>query len=194
MQAITILWYILKFIFQIVMTIVGIVVIPLFLFRTEHFTCEHKESMPARRFKDKWFDSIFGNREDGIDGDKPYKEQHNYKLNWLTTYNWVAIRNGIHNLSLRLGVNEEIVSYKWVGRVDTADTIGKEGYVHSIATGKSGKKYQMWRYAKLWYKDRGLLINIGYKNFNVKPKDLPKLYKYSFTLCISPLKQFHPAT
>lgn len=193
MQVFTILKYTLMFIFQLVMTLVGMIIIPLFMLRTEKFACEHDQSRPNRRFKDKWFDSIFGNREDGIDGDRPYKNQHNGKLTWWSTYNWVAIRNGIHNLSLRLGVDEEIVDYQWVGFRNTADTIGKEGFVHSTAIGKSGKKYQMWRWCKLWTGKYGIEMNIGYKNFNVQPKDLPKHYKYSFTVSINPFKQFEPA-
>jgi len=72
----TIVKYLFMFIFQLFITVVGIVLIPLFMLRTEEFEPEHKESMPNRRFKDKWFDSIFGNREDGIDGDGPYKAKY----------------------------------------------------------------------------------------------------------------------
>jgi len=189
-----IIQYILMFIFQLFMTLVGILVIPFFMFRTEPFICEHSESRPNRRFKDKWFDSIFGNVEDGIDGDKPYKSQHNGHLTWWSTYNWCAIRNGIHNLSLRMGVNEEIVRYTWWGRVDTADTVGREGYVHSIAIGKSGKRYHMWRWCKLWFSNYGIEMNIGYKNFNLSANTkFPKKCKYSFTVSVNPLKQFEPA-
>lgn len=75
-QLLTITWYIIKFVFQLLMTVVGIILIPLFLFCTTEFECEHESSRPNHRFKNKWFDAIFGNKEDGIDGDKPYKAKY----------------------------------------------------------------------------------------------------------------------
>lgn len=89
-----------------------------------------------------------------------------------------------------MGVDEEIVDYQWKGEIDAEDRVGHEGFVHSTAIGKSGKKYQMWRWCKLWFSRYGIEMNIGYKNFNIQPKDLPKHYKYSFTVSVNPLKRF----
>jgi len=92
-----------------------------------------------------------------------------------------------------MGVDEELVDYKWTGYRLTEDRIGREGFVHSTAIGKSGKKYEMVRWCKLWTKNRGIEFNFGYKNFNVQPNDLPKVYRYSFTVSINPIKKFEPA-
>jgi len=108
--------------------IIGWVLVPLFMTRQEKFECKHKDSRPNRRFKNKWFDSIFGNRDDGNDGDVYYKRKC-AKLTWWTTYNWVAFRNPIHNLALKMGVDEVIKDYKWVGNRYTEDRIDREGFV-----------------------------------------------------------------
>ena len=176
------------FIFQLLMTVVGIILIPFFLFRTESFECKAVESLPSIRFKDKWFDSIFGNSEDGLLGDKPYKAKTAPSL-WAT-YNWCAIRNPIHNLALLMGVNEEIVGYTWVGNRYTEDRIGHEGFVYSEALGVSGKVYPMYRWCKLLYKTYGIEMNLGYKNFNIT--EFPKAYHYSFTVSFNPFKGFEP--
>ena len=184
-----ILKFFIMFIFQLVVTFIGIFIIPIFMFQQEEFECEHIDSRPNRRFKNKLFDSIFGNSEDGNDGDKPYKQKFS-KLTWWTTYNWCAFRNTIHNLALRMGVNEVITDYKWSGNRYTEDRIGREGFVYSVATGESGKTYSMYRWCKLFYKDYGIEMNIGYKNFNIQ--ELNKHYKYSFTVSINPVKKFEP--
>jgi len=175
------------FIFQLLVTVIGWFLIPLFMIRQEEFDCTNEASRPNRRFKDKWFDSIFGNSEDGNDGDIYYKEKYD-SLNWWTTYNWCAFRNPIHNLALAMGVDEVITSYLWQGYRYTKDTVGHEGFVYSKATGESGKVYPMYRWCKLLYKDYGIEMNIGYKNFNIG--DLNKHYKYSFTVSINPFKRF----
>lgn len=176
------------FIFQLLMTLVGMILIPFFLKRTEAFECEHEESRPSIRFKDKWFDSIFGNSEDGLLGDVYYKAKTT--PSWWTTYNWCALRNPIHNLALRMGVNETIVNYTWIGNRYTEDRIGREGFVYSEAVGASGKVYPMYRLCKLLYKTYGIEMNLGYKNFNIT--EFPKAYHYSFTVSFNPFKVFEP--
>ena len=176
------------FIFQLLMTVVGMMLIPFFMKRTESFTCSNATSLPNIRFKDKWFDSIFGNSEDGLLGDIYYKAKT--VPSWWTTYNWCAIRNPIHNLALRMGVNETIVNYTWVGNRYTEDRVGREGFVYSEALGKSGKVYPMYRWCKLLYKTYGIEMNLGYKNFNIT--EFPKAYHYSFTVSFNPFKGFEP--
>ena len=186
---VNIIKFFMMFIFQLLVTVLGIFLIPMFMFRQESFECEHKDSLPNKRFKDKFFDNIFGNTEDGNLGDKPYKQKFS-KLTFLTNYNWCAFRNPVHNLALKMGVNEVITDYKWVGNRYTEDRIGREGFVYSTATGKSGKKYDMYRWCKLFFKNYGIEMNIGYKNFNIQ--DLNKHYRYSFTVSINPFKKFEP--
>jgi len=52
----------------------------------------------------------------------------------------------------------------------------------------SGKyiKYSDWK----WQYNIGIECNIGYKNFNIT--QVPKFYKYSFTVSINPFKKFEP--
>lgn len=180
---------VLMFLFQTLMTLIGYFILPFFLKRVEPFEGSNEYSKEALRFKDKWIDYIFGNSEDGVDGDIYYKRKYD-KLTLWTRYNWVALRNPIHNLALKQGVDETIVSYTWTGNRYTEDRIGREGYVHSVAVGESGKKYHMIRWCKLWYKGYGVECNIGYKNFNIK--EVGKHYKYSFTVSINPFKRFEP--
>jgi len=191
-----IIWTLIKFIFQLFMTILGWFLIPIGMLFMEPFTPTNAGSRDydfQKRFKWKWFDAIWGNSEDGI-ADIGYMNKYPkpYKPTWWRTYNWFAHRNPIHNLALTMGVNETIIGYSWIGRIDTEDRIGREGYVSSVATGVSGKQYRMIRWCKLWYKDIGIEFNFGYKNFNINPKDLPKHYKYSFTVSINPFKKFEP--
>lgn len=175
------------------MQIIGIVLIPIALLFQEEFEPEHIESriLPDgtknKRFKWTWFDAIWGNSEDGNCGDASYFNKFT-KLGYWTELNWCAFRNPIHNLALKMGVDDYIVDYKWQGNRYTEDRIGKEGFVYSVATGSSGKRYEMVRWCKLWYKDYGIEMNIGYKNFNIQ--EVGRHYKYSWTVSINPFKKF----
>jgi len=173
--------------FQLIFIISGIIFLPLFLTRVKSFDCLAIDSRPSVKFKDKWIDYIFGNEDDGLDGDTPYKSRKGINW-WVNRYNWVALRNPIHNLANKMGVNEVIVDYKWLGNRNTEDRIGHEGWCYSEATGESGKVYQMFRWCKLFYKNYGIEMNIGYKNFCVQYLNIP--YKYSFTVSINPFKKF----
>lgn len=173
--------------FQLIMTVIGWVLVVPFLKRVEPFECEHEASRPNVRFKDKWIDSIFGNSEDGLGGDIYYKAKYK-ELNLWTRYNWVAHRNPIHNLALKMGVNEVIMDYNYIGNRYTEDRIGYEGFLYSEAKGISGRVYPMYRWCKLFYKNYGIEANLGYKNFNIK--ELGVKYKYSFTVSINPFKKF----
>jgi len=136
-------------VFQLLMTVVGMLILPLFLKRVEEFECTNETSRPALRFKDKWIDAVFGNIEDGVDGDIYYRRKYE-KLDMKTRYNWVAIRNTIHNLALSMGVNEVISSYVWAGNRYTEDRVGKEGWCYSEAIGESGKVYMMFRWCQMF--------------------------------------------
>lgn len=177
-------------VYQVLMIVLGVVLLPFFVRSVESFDCSNETSRPNVRFKNSWVDSIWGNSEDGLDGDVYYKTKYSNKLNWWTRYNWVALRNPIHNLALRQGVNEVIVNYLWKGNRYTEDRIGREGWVYSEAVGASGKVYPMFRWCKLFVGEYGIECNIGYKNFCVQ--EVGKLYTYSFTVSINPFKKFEP--
>lgn len=129
--------------------------------------------------------SAFANSK-ATKGDKYYKAKTT--PSWWTTYNWCVNRNPIHNLALKMSVNEVITHYTWIGNRYTEDRIGREGYVYSEAIGISGKVYPMFRWCKLFTSTHGIELNIGYKNFNIQ--ELNKHYKYSFTVSINPFKKF----
>ena len=177
-------------VFQGLVTVIGWMVIPFFLTRVEEFDCLH--GYRTFRFKDKWFDNIFGNYEDGIDYDVYSLEKlgGKEKLNLWTRYKWCAYRNSVHNLALRMGVNEKIVEYTWKGNRYTEDRVGCEGWLYSEAKGESGKVYPLFRWCKMWLPGRGVEFGIGYKNFNIK--EVPAFYTYSFTVSINPFKKFEP--
>lgn len=178
---------VLLFISQIFLTVIGWFILPFFMTRIEPFECVNIDSRPNARFKDKWIDAIFGNVNDGNEGDAPYKAKYK-SLSWWTRYNWCAFRNPVNNLKLFQGVDEVITDYYWDGYRYTEDRIGREGFVISYAAGESGKVYPMLRWCKLWFKDYGIECNIGYKNFNIE--QFPKHYKYSVTISINPFKKF----
>jgi len=188
--------FLVMFIVQLVITVIGYFLVPIFMSRMESFTPTNKTSRYPwqKKFKDKWVDAIWGNNEDGIADVyymKKYGKPEDYKPTFWRTYNWLAFRNPIHNLALKMGVDDLIQDYKWIGNPNTEDRIGREGFVWSVAYGK--KEYHMYRWCKLWYKDIGVEMNIGYKNFNVDVNKLPKRYKYSFTVSFNPFKKFEPA-
>ena len=190
-------WYIVLFLFQLVVTILGWVLVPLGMLFMEPFkptNAGSKDYKFQKKFKWRLFDAIYGNSEDGI-ADVGYTQKYPtpYEPTWWRTYNWLAWRNPIHNLALKMGVDDLIVLYKWIGNPNTEDRIGREGFVFSVAISGSGKKYYMYRWCKLFYKDYGIEMNIGYKNFNIEVNDLPKHYKYSFTISVNPFKKFEPA-
>ena len=181
--------------------------------KVEPFNCTHEESRPNVKFTNEWVDSIWGNKEDGLDGDKPYKQKFSELTLW-TRYNWTAIRNSIHNMALTDGVHEKIIDFVLIGDEEVQDRIGKEGEQYSIAYGESGRKYEMYRKCKIsptatkiargYYKIKsmifgseyddkrqyGLEYTIGYKNINVNRNELNKFYEYSFTISWNPIKKF----
>jgi len=134
---------------QPVMTVLGCIILPFFMTRVKPFECINVDSRPNTRFKDKWIDAIFGNINDGNEGDAPYKAKYKGVLTWWTRFNWCAFRNPVNNLKLWQGVDEEIIDYQWDGYRHTEDRVGREGFVISYAIGESGKIYPMLRWCKL---------------------------------------------
>jgi len=175
------------FSFQFVMMILGLVVVAIALFRTEPFKCNNPQIKDARRFKNKWIDAIWGNEDDGIDGDTYYSAKYS-KLTYWTSYNWSALRNPVNNLGMRLGVNDNIVEYKVYGKKHVSDKIGQEGFQYTEAITDSGKVYPLYYYTKRLFGNYGIKFDAGYKNFNITK--VPKHYKYGFVLNFNPFKHF----
>ena len=147
------------FVFQLVVTVIGWFLLLYFTHKVEPFECVSVDSRPTTKFKNPWIDFIFGNINDGLEGDAPYRAKYKGKLTWWTRYNWCALRNPINNLKLHMGVDEVVVDYKWEGFRYTEDRIGKEGFVYSEATGLSGEVYPMYRWCKL-FKTSEVIYNI----------------------------------
>lgn len=171
-----------KIILQITIELIGLVLIPFFLFRTEPAEVDNDKARilpngkPNRKFKDKWFDYIFGNKNDGIYGDWNYWFINKRKPSYLNAYIWTAIRNPIHNLSLKMGVDDLIADYQEYHLT--------KYLVYSIATGTKGK-YRLLRYKrnyKFFGKCKHCDLYLGYKNFNVKGKELPAYFQYQFAI------------
>ena len=174
-----------KILLELITTLIGMIIIPFFLFKTEEFKPVHVNAriLPNgeknRRFKDKWFDSIWGNEDDGIYGDINYWNKHFHKPSFLSAYVWTAIRNPIHNLSKRLGVDDYIIAYE-------EHKLGS--LVYSEVYNASGKVYPLLRFKKTWNNGKWTDIYIGYKNFNVN--EVPKHYTYQFGLKFNVLRGF----
>ena len=120
----------------------------------------------------------YGN--DGTDGDINYRRMVG-KVNYWTRFNWLAIRNRAYNFQHWIGVHTVITRIeghgaRWKeigwGVWDAYDTKGRRYFEYII-----GIPY--WKRKDGTY--RGLCASIGYKNFNIKVKDLPKYYEYSFS-------------
>ncbi len=177
---------------QLFFIFLGLFILPFFLNRT--ITAKNSKNEDITIFKDKWIDYIWGNMNDGIDGDKNYQTQFKSswlgKINdtWLLRYNWVALRNEIENLSLHMGIDATIRNYKWKGYRYTDNSKGNDGWIYSVATTEDGKKYPMFRYCKRWIGTRGIVFCVGYKNFNIK--NTPEHYRYSMVLAFNPIKQW----
>jgi len=197
------------FIIQVFFIIIGPIVVGLALLfnRIEPFDPISKASRPNHRFKDKWINAIWGNDDDGIDGDIYYLLVHvNGKRNFWTRFNWTVLRNPVHNLGLKLGFNGIAVRHigfrKGFKKSECVTKIynndynncldskpNRTGFEYTEVYKKNGKMYPMyrlrWKYPFIKY---GIKCNIGWKNFNVS--ELPKHYKYTFTILVNPFKTF----
>ena len=169
----------------LILSLIGMILIPIFLLRTEPFDTINPlaKTLPNgeknRRFKDKWFDSIWGNEDDGIYGDINYWNKHFHKPSFLSAYIWTAIRNPVHNFTKRIGVNTTIVRY---------DVYRFGSLIYSKAYGVNNKVYPMIRFKKTWESGKWTDIYIGYKNFNVNK--VPKHYTYQFSMKFNFLRGF----
>jgi len=198
------------FIIQLLAMIISpiIVGIALMLNRIEtKNNCINSTSNPSTKFKDRWIDSIWGNDDDGLDGDIYYLKDHvKFKRNFFTRFNWLVFRNPVHNLGLKLGFNG--VAIKHIGFRKTFNNSicetkvfnndfkncldskkDKQGFEYTEVYDKHNKMYPMYRLRwKYPFVNYGLKCNIGWKNWNVHKVN--SYYRYTFTLLINPFKKF----
>jgi len=93
-----------------------------------------------------WFDDIYGNPVDGIDGDKAYRER--VKTRFMRRTRWCAFRNPINNYLRSLGPYGRVEGVKEYhsGRFHRIDaTIGGEEY-HMCRYRLFGSVYWQWGY------------------------------------------------
>lgn len=205
--------FLITLIFMVISPIV--VSIALLLNRIEEKNdCINSTSNPNHKFKDKWIDTIWGNDNDGIDGDIYYLQYHvNNKRNFWTRFNWTVLRNPVHNLSLKLGFNGKLeyvrilrlpfrnAKFSRLNVVLNKDQMKTNSciYKNELDSKKEkqgfeyievNKKYPMYRIRwKYPFLNRGLKVNLGWKNWNID-QGCDVDYHYTFTFTINPFKKF----
>jgi len=181
----------------------------LLLNRIEDYEPKNETSRPNHKFKDKWIDAIYGNKDDGIDGDIYYLQSHvDGKRNFWTRFRWTVLRNPVHNLGLKLGFDR--IPVKHIGfrkafknsKCSTKEfnndyencldsKVNKTGFEYTEVYDENNKMYPMYRLRwKYPFTNHGLKCNIGWKNWNVGPDVIGKPISYTFTFLINPFKKF----
>ena len=191
-----------------------IVGIALLLNRIEDKTdCLNSTSNDSTKFKDKWIDAIWGNDDDGLDGDIYYlTRQVDYKRNFFTRFNWVVFKNPVHNLGLKIGFNGFIVSIKQfmiplnnsnIPKVNlTLNNLIKAhkcNYLNRLKNIKDSQGFEyivvnndypsyrlILKYPLINY---GIRINIGWKNWTIGQKCNVR-YNYTLSFLINPFTKF----
>jgi len=174
--------YFLLVVCHLVLTVLGFLVLALVLWR-----------MPdtARRLPmwAVWWD----NYTDGIDGDPPYVQATAaWPLFWRR-YNWLALRNRVHNWSRYVGCVQTTALVANVG-VWPSDYHGIAGRVLTAATGEDGQEYfqdySMWKWPGL---SRCVRWRWGWKFRHVTATDpLPHGYIAALVYYFHPFKKFGP--
>ena len=190
------------FIIQLILMILGFIVVPIALLLNRIETkndCTNSTSNPNHKFKDKWIDKIWGNDDDGIDGDIYYLNDHiHHKITTLTRLNWVLLRNPVHNFSLKIGFKGKCKSlrgrtcfnnfkYLWdcKGTCNYKNILKPNGYEYLVVN----EKYPMIRVRyKYPFSSFGLKINYGWKNWNCDKYNEEQ--HYTMTVLINPFKKF----
>jgi len=173
-----------KILIILLLIILGILLISIFLFRTEEFNTLNPNAriLPNgkknRKFKDRWVDNIFGNEDDGLFGDDNYWKNNYHKPSFWSAYNWAALRNPLHNFTKKIGVNAYITRY---------DVYKYGSLIYSKAYDINDKTYQMIRFKKIWKNNKRTDIYIGYKNFNINK--VPAYYIYQFSMKFNILRK-----
>ena len=175
--------------------------------------CLNATSNPSTKFKDKWIDAVWGNDDDGLDGDIYYLTMHvDHKRNFFTRFNWLVFRNPVHNLGLKLGFNGYVTSIKQfliplnnskIPKVnltlDNLTNVHKCNYTNRLKNTKDAQgfeyvlvneSYPLYRLRlKYPFINYGIKANIGWKNWNVD-QGCGKHYRYTFTFLINPFAKF----
>jgi len=170
--------------------------------------CLNSTSNPSTKFKDKWIDVIWGNDDDGLDGDIYYLKDHvNHKRNFYTRFNWLVLRNPVHNLGSLLGFKgkpKKLLGFR-IGfkKSKCLSTCFIDNYTNCLDSKKdstgfeyievidvNNKSYPMYRLRfKYPFINYGIKANIGWKNWNVN--ETGKYYQYTFTVVVNPFKEFN---
>ena len=177
--------FIILYIPSIIIQIAGILFVPIGLLLPKvKFQPYRKKEQDYRMLKIFW---LWDNYDTGLSGD--YGWQHkgfNVNTYWARL-RWL-FRNRASNFQHLIGVHTTIV--KLVGGGAKWKEIGVGVWNVYSASGKRYFEYIIgvpyFRYKDGTY--RGLIASIGYKNFDVNPKDLPKYYSYSFSVDIQPFR------
>lgn len=189
---ILILWII-----QVPFILLGVLVVPLaLLFR--------KKGISIREgWKTEFLPPVFwlwDNKMSGAWGDKGWRTEHHpddYDKFWVMWW-WLAIRNPINNLTYFMGVNGNVIGKKVWGNEETADIIGREGWTYNEVRVEGEEifypqYYIVFPYRRIFkhrfFEDKCVRILLGWKNFNVRTYDLPKMINYEFTISVNPLKE-----
>jgi len=175
-----------RYFFCIFLTVLGWFMVPIGLLFPREFEPWNKNSQPSHRMlKIFW---PWDNYKDGIDGDVNWRRKRKegeYKK-FYCRYLWTAFRNPISNFKHWLGVDDVVVEKHIYGTIKRPKVWGHVGRAYVEVRTQNGKIYPMYYIGlKLWEKNgqiKGTRLLLGWKNFNVSPDELPKRYKYTFTI------------
>ncbi len=174
------------FLISLPVQLIGIVVVPIaLLFPTPEFipTSAQPHLLNHRLLKVFW---LWGNRYNGIDGDRGWNSKGFNTTTYWARYRWL-MRNRCSNLKFWFGVHTKIIKLTGYGAK------WKEiGFGYWIAHSSKKRYFEYIVGIPYWkLKDgtyRGLVASVGYKNFNVSEKDLPRYYNYSFSIDVQPYR------
>lgn len=184
----------LLFVVQLVLMLLGFVVVPLaLLFRSVETKndCTNTTSNPNHKFADDWVDGIWGNDDDGIDGDIYYLKNHTHgKINFMTRFNWVLLRNPVHNFSLNgigfKGYCKSLKEYMKNFGNETIEINCKRFCNYKNALSERGYEYLVAndKYPMIRVRFKYPFINYGWKNWNCDK--YKEYHRYTMTVLINP--------
>jgi len=105
------------------------------------------------KYNVKFIDNVWGNRDDGLSGDEPFRtnEANKYKFRWLSSLVWSCFRNPVGN-----GKRSFFSASGLVSNVDTTNNL-------KIVTMENGSN---WFFYNPTYKSgvlKGIELKIGWK-------------------------------
>ncbi len=171
---------------SLIVQVIGIFMVPIGLLFLHQLPADSSGYINHRMPRLFWAWDNYGS--DGTDGDINYRNDYAGKINFYTRFNWLAIRNRAYNFNHFIGVHHEILSLTGHG-----SKWHEIGYGYWEAVSYSGRIFPEYYLGIAYFKSkrhpgyfRGMLISLGWKNFNVNL--LPKRYNYSFAFDIQPYR------